>query len=32
MSEAAVGVNCGVAEWVKHGTMRWYGHVMRMNE
>ncbi len=32
MSEAAVGMDCGVVEWVKRSTLRWYGHVMRMNE
>ncbi len=30
--ETAVGMNCGVVEWVKRSTLRWYGHVMRMNE
>ncbi len=32
MSETAVGMNCGVVEWVKRSTLRWYRHVMRMNE
>ncbi len=32
MSEAAVGVECGVVEWVKRSTLRWYDHIMRMNE
>ncbi len=32
MSESAVGMNCGVVEWVKRSALRWYGHVMRMNE
>ncbi len=32
MSETAVGMDCGVGEWVKRSTLRWYGHVMRMNE
>ncbi len=32
MSETAVGMDCGVVEWVKRNTLRWYGHVMRMNE
>ncbi len=26
------GLECGVVEWVKQSTLRWYGHVMRMNE
>lgn len=32
MSEAAVGVDHGVVEWVKNGTLRWYEHVMGVNE
>ena len=32
MSSTVEGVDCGVVEWVKRGTLRWYGHVMRMNE
>ncbi len=32
MNETAVGMDCGVVEWVKRSTLRWYGHVMRMNE
>ncbi len=32
MSKSAVGMDCGVVEWVKQSTLRWYGHVMRMNE
>ena len=32
IAEGAVGVNCGVIEWVKRNTMRWYGHVQRMPE
>ncbi len=32
MSEAAVGMDCGMVEWVKRSTLIWYGHVMRMNE
>ncbi len=31
MSGAAVGMGCGVVEWVKQSTLRWCGHVMRMN-
>ena len=30
MSERGVGMECGVVEWVKRGTLRWYGHVQRM--
>ncbi|MEL7177812.1 MAG: reverse transcriptase domain-containing protein [Pseudomonadota bacterium] len=30
MSEKGVGVNCGVVEWVKRNTLRWFGHVERM--
>ncbi len=32
MSESAVGMDCGVVEWVKRSALRWYGLVMRMNE
>ena len=32
MTERAVGVNCGVVEWVKRSALRWYGHVRRMPE
>ncbi len=32
MSESAAGLDCGVVKWVKRSTLRWYGHVMRMNE
>ncbi len=32
MGVTAKGVNCGVVEWVKHGSLRQFGHVMRMNE
>ncbi len=32
MSETVVGMDCGVVEWVKQSTLRWHGHVMRMNE
>ncbi len=28
MSKTAVGRNCGVVEWVKRSTLRWYGHVI----
>ena len=32
MSEKAMGVNCGVVEWVKRSALRWYGHIRRMPE
>ncbi len=32
MSETAVGMGCGGAEWLKRSTLREYGHVTRMNE
>ena len=32
MEEKAEGINCGVVEWVKRNTLRWYGHVRRMPE
>ncbi len=32
MSITAVGMDCGVVEWVKRSTLRWYRHMMRMNE
>ncbi len=28
MSETAVEMDCGLVEWVKQSTLRWYGHVM----
>ncbi len=24
------GVECGVVEWVKRSTLRWFGHIERM--
>lgn len=24
------GMDCGVVEWVKRGTLQWFGHIMRM--
>ena len=30
MSEKAKGMDCGVVEWVKRSTLRWFGHVERM--
>lgn len=24
------GMDCGVVEWVKHCTLQWFGHIMRM--
>ncbi len=32
MSETEVGIDCGVVGWVKRSTLRWYGHVTRVNE
>ena len=25
-----LGINCGIIEWVKRNTLRWFGHVERM--
>ncbi len=30
MIACANGVNCGVVEWVKRHTLKWFGHVERM--
>ncbi len=30
MGSQVNGVNCGVVEWVKRNTLRWFGHVERM--
>ncbi len=30
MSGRGSGVGCGVVEWVKRSTLRWFGHVERM--
>ncbi len=30
MGSHANGVNCGVVEWVKRNTLRWFGHIERM--
>ena len=32
MGTTARGVDCGVVEWVKRGTLRWFEHVERRNE
>ncbi len=32
MSETAVGMDCGVVDWVNRSTLKWYGLVTRMNE
>lgn len=33
MGITAMGVGCGAVEWVKkHGALRWFGHVSRINE
>ncbi len=26
------GVGCGVVEWVKRSTLRWFGHIERMKK
>lgn len=31
MGAAAREVSCGVDEWVNHGTLRLFGHMMRMD-
>ena len=31
MSAIAKGIVCGTVERVKHGTLRWFGHVMRVS-
>ncbi len=30
MRERGSGVGCGVVEWVKRNTLRWFGHIERM--
>ncbi len=30
MKERESGVGCGVVEWVKRSTLRWFGHIERM--
>ncbi len=30
MSGRGSGVMCGVVEWVKRSTLRWFGHIERM--
>ncbi len=30
MRKRGSGVGCGVAEWVKRSTLRWFGHIERM--
>ncbi len=30
MRERGSGVGCGVVEWVKRSTLRWFGHIERM--
>lgn len=32
MSTTVEKVDYGVVGWVKFGTVRWFGHVMRINE
>ncbi len=30
MRRHGIGVECGVVEWVKRSTLRWFGHIERM--
>ena len=30
MSNQGEGMKCGVVEWMKRSTLRWYGHMQRM--
>ncbi len=30
MRSHANGVDCGIVEWVKRNTLRWFGHIERM--
>ncbi len=30
MSGCGSGVGCGVVEWVKRSTLKWFGHIERM--
>ena len=32
MSSKGEVVKCGVDEWVKHSTLRWFSHSQRMDE
>ena len=32
MEEKGRGINCGVVEWVKRNTLRWFGHIERMEK
>lgn len=32
MGVTVKGVVCGVMEWVKRGVLRWFEHMMRMEE
>ena len=32
MGSQANGVNCGVVEWVKRNTLRWFGCTQRMGD
>lgn len=31
MGLSTEGVECGMVQWVKYGTLRLFGHVMRIN-
>ncbi len=32
MSNRGKGMSCGVVEMVKHSTLRWFGHLERMDK
>ena len=32
MASKGEGMKCGVVEWVKRNTLRWFGHMERMDE
>ena len=32
MRSKGEGIKCGVVEWVKRNSLRWFGHVERMKD
>ena len=32
MGTTGKGIDCGVVEWVKPRSLRWFGHMLKMNE